>query len=122
MDTALKDRWLEALRSGKYTQGKAALCRNGQFCCLGVLADIEGALVEPPNGKYDTGQRVVLDEGGSPWSGFLPSSLQDRWGLDARTVDPIDPLVTTTAHYAVADLNDRDHSFVEIADWIEANV
>ena len=60
--------------------------------------------------------------GGSPWSGFLPSSLQDRWGLDARTVDPIDPLVTTTAHYAVADLNDRDHSFVEIADWIEANV
>lgn len=35
--------WVEALRSGKYKQGKKMLRTSGdQFCCLGVLADISG--------------------------------------------------------------------------------
>lgn len=36
--------WIEALESGKYTQGKYTLRdANDNFCCLGVLADITGA-------------------------------------------------------------------------------
>lgn len=38
-------RWLKALRSGKYKQGKGALCRwipggAEEFCCLGVAAHV----------------------------------------------------------------------------------
>lgn len=38
-------KWLKALRSGKYKQGRGALCQvdkkgNESFCCLGVLCDL----------------------------------------------------------------------------------
>lgn len=42
----MKDRWLEALRSGEFVQGEEFLCvqREGEefarFCCLGVAAHI----------------------------------------------------------------------------------
>lgn len=34
-------KWVNALRSGKYKQGKGELCNeNGEMCCLGVLNHI----------------------------------------------------------------------------------
>lgn len=33
-------RWVEALRSGEYKQGRGVLCRDGKYCCLGVAAEI----------------------------------------------------------------------------------
>ena len=36
----IKDQWLAALKSGKYTQCSATLERNGKHCCIGVLGDI----------------------------------------------------------------------------------
>ena len=32
--------WIEALRSGKYEQGRMYLNLGGKFCCLGVACDI----------------------------------------------------------------------------------
>lgn len=47
MDTKIKTEWIEALRSGDYRQGKNALLdADGDYCCLGVLAAIQGAAVE----------------------------------------------------------------------------
>ena len=40
MNVDIKDMWVKALRSGEYEQGVGALCENGKYCCLGVLADI----------------------------------------------------------------------------------
>ena len=41
MNPEIKAKWVAALRSGKYTQGRGALRRtNGEMCCLGVLCDI----------------------------------------------------------------------------------
>lgn len=45
MKKAIKKRWLEALRSGEYKQGRnylKATDKNGvdRFCCLGVLCDL----------------------------------------------------------------------------------
>jgi hypothetical protein len=67
----LKQRWLDALRSGKYKQGKGAL-RTGKdhFCCLGVLCDISGA-GEWESGKY--GWQYTVDD--SSDSEFLPRPL-----------------------------------------------
>ena len=39
---AMIQRWYDALGSNKYKQGQDQLCNhNGEFCCLGVLLDIE---------------------------------------------------------------------------------
>lgn len=35
-------RWANALRSGKYFQGRGRLRVGNTFCCLGVLCDING--------------------------------------------------------------------------------
>lgn len=41
MKTEIKKKWIEALRSGEYKQGRRMLKDNqGKFCCLGVLCDI----------------------------------------------------------------------------------
>lgn len=44
MKPEIKEKWLAALKSGKYKQGKHALCRTNDdeksFCCLGVLCDL----------------------------------------------------------------------------------
>jgi hypothetical protein len=45
MNKARLRRWIQALESGDYKQGQGALCKNVngsfEYCCLGVLADIE---------------------------------------------------------------------------------
>lgn len=36
-----KDKWIAALRSGKYKQGRGQLrSLNNNYCCLGVLCDV----------------------------------------------------------------------------------
>jgi len=40
MNTEIKDKWITALRSGQYKQGKHRLRDNDKFCCLGVLCDV----------------------------------------------------------------------------------
>lgn len=37
MDPELKAKWIKALRSGAYDQGREALVAYGRYCCLGVL-------------------------------------------------------------------------------------
>lgn len=37
----IKTKWVEALRSGDYKKAKGALARDGGFCCLGVLCDLQ---------------------------------------------------------------------------------
>ncbi|QGT54356.1 hypothetical protein b3_0112 [Synechococcus phage B3] len=41
MNSRIKEKWIAALRSGEYTQGKKQLhSKEGAFCCLGVLCDL----------------------------------------------------------------------------------
>lgn len=40
MNKEIKDKWVAALESGEYEQGKGKLKRDNKFCCLGVLTDI----------------------------------------------------------------------------------
>jgi hypothetical protein len=49
-DSEMKEKWLQALRSGDYKKGNSYLCRKNltkkgfSYCCLGVLAEINGHL------------------------------------------------------------------------------
>lgn len=41
MDPVLKKKWVRALRSGRYKQGRNALRTHlGSYCCLGVLCKV----------------------------------------------------------------------------------
>lgn len=43
MTAEIKQKWIEALRSGNYKQGTGYLkATDGTWCCLGVLCDVLG--------------------------------------------------------------------------------
>lgn len=51
MNKKLAMKWVKALRSGEYKQGTGKLNDGqGNFCCLGVLCEIEGLPKETING------------------------------------------------------------------------
>ena len=37
-----KEKWLIALRGGKYKQGIGCLCKNGAYCCIGIAGKVQG--------------------------------------------------------------------------------
>ena len=124
MNPEVKVKWLEALRSGEYSQTKGelrSLCDG--FCCLGVLSDL------------------YRKEFGGSWESYRHGefcySMVDQSGSDAATVDLL-PCIRDWAdlegrnpvvHIAkgecdfvpitLAELNDEGMSFNEIADIID---
>ena len=40
MNEAVKTKWIEALLSEEYLQGKGCLKRGEEYCCLGVLTEL----------------------------------------------------------------------------------
>ena len=102
MDPKLKAKWLVALRSGQFPQGKGYLHRDEGFCCLGVLAMVSGHELEKIEGLA-----------------CLESADLDL----AKSIDDSDRSVKMK----LENMNDgaegeRKHSFAEIADWIEKNL
>lgn len=89
MNKSIKRKWVAALLSGEYEQGSYWLCKDGKFCCLGVLDKACG-----------------LNSGGSR---SLPSSVGTAvFGGDEEEVQS-----------QLADLNDSGVPFDMIAGLIE---
>lgn len=75
MNAELKEKWLEALESGRYAHGKFALrTTNDTYCCLGVLVDVMelGWEAGPPDTYYISGTRS---------NGLLPGEVKDTAGI-----------------------------------------
>jgi hypothetical protein len=127
MDPEIKRKWVNALRSGTYVQGKGYLKKSVQnddgprqdtYCCLGVLCELavqEGVI--PPAGV----RPGLLDtrwqygpEFDQTWSD-LPSNVV-HWA-DLDNADPIVP-----GHGRLSTLNDNGNPFTYIADLIEGNL
>lgn len=102
MDAELKPMWVEALRGGKYKQGKSSLCSFGRFCCLGVLADVAGAVWVDGDHPHQNGESIRSADGDWLKDGFAGLSRLEQRRL--------------------AGMNDSGSSFSEIADYIEANL
>jgi len=146
MKASLKQKWLEALRSGNYEQAIGLLCqyemREGQvvprgYCCLGVLCDV----MDPTKWKLD-GVRLssVI------YNFYSPENASDNWMQNNATSIPVDICddlglngikriecfdeegffsheQEMTIANALMNFNDeRGWDFNDIADWIEANV
>lgn len=107
-----KDRWVKALRSGKYKQGKSYLARESetgewQHCCLGVLCELDGI-----------GSRVVREGIDGPFkvfggsaSDYLPPSLMRKYGIGL-----------STQRFLGRMNDDEGADFNDIADWIEEHL
>jgi len=99
-------KWVDALRSGKYTQALGYLERDDKYCCLGVAEHINGGVhntfasgLNKENLKYYFNDEFFKSEIPVKYNGkkVLLSSLND--GLDGY----------------------ESHTFEEIADIIEDN-
>ncbi len=81
MNSVIKAKWLNALRSGKYKQGTRALRSKDKYCCLGVLSD----LYAKENGKRWKHNRLndvwLMEEE----NGILPRPVLEWAGLTDRT-------------------------------------
>jgi hypothetical protein len=103
-----KDKWVKALRSGEYEQGKDYLCKEGKshdsFCCLGVLCDI----VWPGKWEYEDGVGVFKHQ--ERYNQLPPCSVLDKVGLLMKTAETL------------AEMNDTGKKFSAIANYIEKHL
>ena len=111
-------KWVDALRSGEYTQGRSCLRKTVEgvstFCCLGVACDVYAQEVGGSWGPMDQRRDVKFtDPEKSVASGFLTPAVTKWLGLlwiDGRNVK-----------HSLSRLNDFDHfTFTQIADFIES--
>jgi hypothetical protein len=120
MNQEIKQKWIEALRSGSYSQTKQQLKKENSFCCLGVLCDL---YLKENNQDWvtqgnDTGA-IVHDEEEYCMPlievTVLPEKVYTWAGLDEENPE---------VEYAeqimpISDVNDLGRSFKEIASIIE---
>lgn len=97
MNAELKKKWCDALRSGKYEQGRLNLCMNEQYCCLGVLCHV----IDP---------KIMEEYSTSGNCGRIYDTLLPSVGVDDYSKSRL------------ISLNDGGTSFNKIASWIENNL
>jgi len=121
MNSNVKKLWIDALRSGEYTQTSGLLKRGEAMCCLGVLCDLYkketgyGVWDEFDNFRIDgAGHLTILPKEVCNWAGI---SNNDPSIADVDAMSPaIKTLPATVA-------NDRiNMTFNEIADCLETGL
>jgi hypothetical protein len=106
-------KWITALRSDKYEQGKDRLCRDGKFCCLGVLCElaVEASVCEKKEcitGIY-YGIGSYINNQVLPIPVMMWTNINNPQGL------------VPSKNNTLACLNDNGTTFSEIANIIEQN-
>lgn len=139
-------KWLKALRSGKYKQGRGALCQidkkgTESFCCLGVLCDlynkeqkrnkkrglrietissessIVGILVpKPVSIKRYNDMDGTLPNKVIKWAGFREYNAEGEFLYDEDDKSPVELINLNDGN---SDIKVKRHSFTQIADIIE---
>lgn len=116
MNPVIKTKWLEALRSGEYQQGRVVLrttpqpdAQHGRFCCLGVLCDLIGPNKWTMNEAHNDWTHTFDDaEIGSATT--LTEKMREHVGLDSKQINEL------------IERNDAGEPFSAIADHIEWNL
>lgn len=116
LDPEFKAKWIEALRSGKYKQGKGRLYtfnnnnNESTYCCLGVAGLVCGLSNETLDGYYSYGERCSNNR----YESFEPIEIP---------VQLIYRHNKTSIARELWTMNDIDErTFEQIADWIEENL
>jgi hypothetical protein len=104
-----KEKWLEALASGKYEKGKDFLCNligenKHDYCCLGVAGRIQGVPIS------------LLEE-----EGYLTEPISNLAKNRKKPIPKVlhgDNPVTSFLSFR----NDTSKTFKEVRTWIEKNL
>jgi hypothetical protein len=103
----LRRKWVEALRSGEWTQATGQLWDGTGYCCLGVLCKVAGLRDDELAGKLSPPKGVLRAVG-------LPTAEGWVEGIDFGGQYPVGVWLTT--------LNDSaKFTFEQIADVIETH-
>ena len=111
MKEDIAKRWVEALRSGEYKQGRNQLRKGDAFCCLGVLCDLhakENGDSWKSEGETGIYMHAVEELPGDvwAWAGLYSSDGSFRSETDYKI--------------CLVELNDSGyHSFNQLANIIE---
>lgn len=77
MNKEIKEKWVAALKSGDYEQGKYALRKNNKYCCLGVLCDIYSKEIGVEwEGQWIEGENKTLPIEISTWCDIEPINIE----------------------------------------------
>lgn len=108
MNNELKDKWVKALRSGEYKQGRTYLQQGNRFCCLGVLCKV----LDLPNFVSDYGNNIMTFDFGNEYSRVsIPFGFREAIGL------------STIKEANLTNMNDElGKNFSQITDYIEENL
>lgn len=111
MNTRVKQKWVEALRSKTYKQGKYRLrCINDSYCCLGVLCDL---YLKEKGGEWQEDKTDMIPcYSFQECSAMLPNKVMEWAGLNN-----VDPVVYSDVR--ISRINDNGNGFDKIADLIE---
>ena len=109
MNAEIKQRWVDALRSGEYEQTRGTLHKGDSYCCLGVLCLVMGMTKVPLDAN---GNGYFIDSDGAEVGGFISNQEHlDTLGLEVHDIPPL---------YHMNDSEGR--TFNQIADYIEASL
>ena len=123
MKKEIAEKWVEALRSGKFNQGRNYLKRTtgeeATHCCLGVLCELHNELNEETIeessmwlGEVGNKDSIHTFDGAT---GALSITVQHWAGIKTDN--------GSVGGYCLTTMNDdAENSFAEIADFIEKNI
>ena len=92
-------KWVKALRSGKYRQGRGSLKWDGRYCCLGVACVVAGVAIMENDISF--GEHPEMYQ----WLG-----LEHRWDGDIELTDNLSATIAN---------DDNGWSFKRIATALE---
>ncbi len=110
MKAEVKEKWVKALRSRQFKQGAGSLKRETvqgklEYCCLGVLHEVDGGKWHKGISKYSTGTRRRASSSHGKLNGKFKRGL------------------TLEESSTLMKMNDEDgKKFYQIANWIEKNI
>lgn len=128
MNSQVKEKWIDALRSGKYEQGSEKLRSVTGYCCLGVLCDlysqeqdtewefrgITETNLQPQDYWYFDGESEFLPDSVREWAGMAVKNPQVRVDI---TEDECED--DWFYHDEIANLNDSGYTFEELSKLIQ---
>jgi len=130
MKKEIAKKWIKALRSGKYKQGKVYLKQlnsknEPRHCCLGVLCELYDQQMKKNHKKTLFTEHMIDSETDAEFVSFnkhdggLPKLVREWAGITS----PLGEFINDKDRVEyLADLNDDGKKFSTIADIIEKNV
>ena len=112
MNPQIKQKWVSALRSGDYQQGRNYLRTDNGFCCLGVLCDLYGKENNVEWNFVNNGHNYEFEE----FESYLPSSVRKWAGVEGYN------FLVNNGTETLSELNDTGSTFEQIADFIEEHL